>query len=182
MSERDAYLVARFRDADGLLAAVYAARDEGLTIQDVYTPCPVHGLEEAMGLRRTRLPFVTLLAGFGGLCFALCFQLYTNILDWPLDVGGKPANSGLAFVPVCFELTVLIGGLATVGAFFLRSRLYPGKSDALVTPGVTDDVFALVVRKPDEVGMARVVRALLTGAGAEDIEEREAELLREGHA
>jgi hypothetical protein len=182
MAERGAYLVARFRDADGLLAAVHAARDEGLTIHDVYAPCPVHGLDEAMGLRRTRLPFVTLLAGLGGLGFALCFQLYTNILDWPLDVGGKPANSALAFVPVCFELTVLIGGLSTVGAFFLRARLFPGKTAGLVTPGVTDDVFALVVRKPDEVGLARVVRALLIGAGADEIEEREAELAREGRA
>ena len=180
MLPRDAFLVARFSAADDLLTGARAAREEGLPVHDAFAPCPVHGLDEALGWRRTRLPFVTLLAGLGGLCFALCFQLYTNVLDWPLDVGGKPANSTLAFVPICFELTVLIGGLATVGAFFLRARLFPGKAASLVTGGVTDDVFALVVRKPDGVGAARAARALLLAAGADDVEERQAELLGEG--
>ena len=60
-------------------------------------------------------------AGLGGLCFALAFQFYTAVFDWPLDVGGKPDNSTLAFVPICFELTVLIGGLGTVGGLLLRA-------------------------------------------------------------
>src|SRR5678809_343603 len=113
MFERDDYLVARFRDADGLLAAVYAARDEGLTIQDVYTPCPVHGLEEAMGLRRSRLGFVTFAAGAVGLLAAMSFQFYAAVFDWTLNVGGKPNNSTLAFVPITFEITILFAGLAT---------------------------------------------------------------------
>ena len=86
-------------------------------------------------MRRTQLPFVTLLAGLLGLCFALAFQYYTAVFDWPLDVGGKPENSTLAFVPICFELTVLIGGLGTVGAFLLRARLYPGKREQLPVLG-----------------------------------------------
>ena len=95
-----------------------------------------------MGIRRSRLPFVTLLAGLAGLCFALLFQYYTAVFDWPLDVGGKPENSTLAFVPICFELTVLFGGLATVAAFLLRARLFPGKREQLPVLGVTNDVFA----------------------------------------
>ena len=117
-------------------------RGAGVRVHDVYAPYPVHGLDDAMGIRRTRLPFVTLLAGLLGLCFALTFQYYTAVFDWPLDVGGKPENSTLAFVPVCFELTVLIGGLGTVGAFLLRARLYPGKRERLPVLGVTNNVFA----------------------------------------
>ena len=81
-----------------------------------------------MGIRRSRLPFVTLLAGLGGLCFALAFQYYTAVFDWPLDVGGKPENSTLAFVPICFELTVLIGGLGTVGRVPSSGAPVPGQS------------------------------------------------------
>ena len=93
MSIRDAFLVARFSRTDHLTAAVWAARGEGLSIHDVFAPCPVHGLDEAMGIRRTRLPKVTLLAGLTGLATAVTLQFYTNVLDWPLNVGGKPANS-----------------------------------------------------------------------------------------
>ena len=112
------------------------ARRRG-SIHDVYAPYPVHGLDQAMGIRRSRLPFVTLLAGLGGLCFALAFQYYTAVFDWPLDVGGKPENSTLAFVPVCFELTVLFGGLGTVGAFLLRAPAVPGQARA--APGAGRD-------------------------------------------
>src|SRR4051794_39805037 len=178
MAER--FLVGSFSEPGGMLASVATLRGAGVVIHDVFAPYPVHGLDEAMGIRRSRLPFATLLAGLVGLSFALVFQYYTAVFDWPLDVGGKPENSTLAFVPICFELTVLIGGLATVGAFFLRARLFPGKAASLATAGVTDDVFALVVRKPDGVAAVRVARALLLAAGAQDVEERQAELLREG--
>src|SRR6185295_15082741 len=141
-------LVATFPQVDGLLAAVRRARREMLRVYDVFAPFPIHGLDEAMGIRHTRLPKVTLLAGLTGLATALTLQFYTNVLDWPLNVGGKPDNSTLAFIPICFELTVLFGGLATVAALFLRARLYPAKREALPTEGVTNDRFALVLRRP----------------------------------
>src|SRR5438067_12715739 len=123
------------------------ARKHNYSIYDVYSPYPVHGLDEAMALRRTRLPWVTLLVGFCALTAALTFQFYTSVLDWPLNVGGKPDNSTLAWVPICFEFTVLLSGLATVAALFLRARLYPGKRESLFADGVTNDTFALVLRK-----------------------------------
>lgn len=171
---RDSFLVATFRDPQALLRAVVRVRSQRLRIEDVYAPYPVHGLDEAMGIRRTKLPFVTLLAGMVGLAFALTFQYYTNVFDWPLNVGGKPDQTTLAFLPICFELTVLIGGLSTVGAFFIRSRLYPGKREQLPAYGVTNNLFALVVHKPDGAGEARQARELLLESGA-DVEDEEAE-------
>jgi hypothetical protein len=170
------FLVATFSDPQRLLEAVLPLRRESFRIYDVYAPYPIHGLDEAMGLRRTKLPVVTALAGLVGLTFALTFQFYTNIFDWPLNVGGKPDNSALAFVPVCFELTVLFGGLATVGALFLRARLYPGKKEELAAAGVTDDKFALVMRKPTAPYELRRARELLERHGAEQIDEKEASL------
>src|SRR5215831_20193076 len=140
------YIVATFRDETSLLKAVVPVRRQGFRLYDVYAPYPIHGLDEAMGIKRTRLPFVTLGAGLSGLMTALILQFYTNIIDWPLDVGGKPDNSTLAFVPISFELTVLFAGLTTVAAFFLRARLFPGNRECLAAPGITNDTFALVLR------------------------------------
>src|SRR3954468_23940334 len=108
MTER--FLVGSFSEPGEMLASVATLRDAGVAIHDVFAPYPVHGLDQAMGIRRSRLPFVTLLAGIGGRFFALFFQYYAAGFDWPLDGGGKPESSTLAFVPICFELTVLIGG------------------------------------------------------------------------
>jgi len=169
-------LVATFPHVEGLLRAVRQARREMLRVYDVFAPFPVHGLDEAMGIRPTRLPKVTLVAGLTGLVFALTLQFYANVLDWPLNVGGKPDNTTLAFIPISFELTVLFGGLATVGAFLLRAKLYPGKQPWLPATGVTDDVFALVLRKPAAEAIQARARALLTECGAASITEREADL------
>jgi hypothetical protein len=171
------FLVATFADADSLLSAVAPVRRENYRLYDVYAPYPVHGLDEAMGIKRSRLPLISLGAGMCGLAFALGLQFYANVLDWPLNVGGKPDNSTLAFIPISFELTVLFAGLATVGAFLLRARLYPGKPAELAAPGVTDDVFALVLRKPNTESAVEKARAIFTACGATTIEEKEAHLL-----
>ena len=167
-------LVATFSDPETLRRAVKPVRAERLRIHDVYSPCPVHGLDAAVARRRTRLPWVTLLAGLAGLAGAMTFELYTTVLDWPLDVGGKPDNSTLAFIPVAFELTILLGGLATVAAFLLRARLYPGKPERLIVAGVTNDVFALVIHRPDGSREAARAREILRATGAHEVGEAEA--------
>jgi hypothetical protein len=169
-------LVATFPDTDHLLGAVRKARREMFRVYDVFTPFPVHGLDEALGVRRTRLPWATLICALTGLTTAVVLQFYTNILDWPLDVGGKPDNSTLAFVPICFELSVLFGGLGTVGALLLRARLYPGKQAWLVNPGITDDVFAMVLRRPSDDETHQRALTLLKDCGAASVTESEAEL------
>jgi len=170
------FMVGTFLDSDSLVKAVLAVRAHDLRIYDVYTPYPVHDLEQAMGLRKTRLPWVTAVTGVLGLSFAIAFQFYTTVLDWPLNVGGKPDNSTLAFVPICFELTVLISGLATFAALLLRARLYPGKKEQLCSPGITNDRFALVLRT--DRAHFDVARALnvLEASGADDIQEMEGTL------
>jgi hypothetical protein len=170
------FVIATFSDAEKLLNAVRHVRARNLSIYDVYSPYPIHGLDQAMGLRRSRIPWVTLIVGFCGLSAALFFQFYTAVFDWPLNVGGKPDNSTLAFVPICFELTVLLGGLSTVAALLLRARLYPGKREELAVEGVTNDTFALVLRKKDGTFDVDSVSELLKQNGAEEVEVREAKL------
>lgn len=173
---RRSFLIATFHDAEGVLRAVPRLRREKFRLYDVYAPYPVHGLDEAMGIRRTRLPYVTLAAGLSGLCFALALQYFANVLDWPLNVGGKPDNTTLAFIPISFELTVLSAGLVTLAAFLLRARLYPGKPPSLAAPGVTDDRFAVVLRKPLSATDLQRARDLLGECGAATVVQKEADL------
>lgn len=169
------FLVATFSDAETLMRAVQAVRAEGFRIYDIYAPYPIHGMDRAMDIRRSRLPWVTLLAGILGLTFAIGFQLYAAVLDWPLNVGGKPDNSTLAFVPICFEIPVLLGGLATVAALFFRTRLYPGKREQLMAKRVTNDTFALALRKRDGFDMRRA-REVLERAGADQLNLKVSEI------
>jgi Protein of unknown function (DUF3341) len=162
------FLVATFSDAETLMRAVQAVRAEGLRIYDIYAPYPIHGMDRALDIRRSRLPWVTLVAGILGLTFAIGFQFYAAVLDWPLNVGGKPDNSTLAFIPISFEIPVLLGGLATVAALFFRTRLYPGKREQLMANRVTNDTFALALRKRDGFDMRRA-REVLERAGADQL-------------
>ncbi|MGZ4845734.1 MAG: DUF3341 domain-containing protein [Candidatus Angelobacter sp.] len=167
------FLVATFSDAETLMKAVRTVTEEDFRIYDVYAPYPIHGLDHAMGIRRTRLPWVTFLVGCCALTLAITFQFYTTVLDWPLNVGGKPDNSTLAFIPICFELTVLLSGLATVAALFLRARLYPGKKELLLAEGVTNDTFALVLRRRETAFDIHRAWKLLEESGADRVRERE---------
>jgi hypothetical protein len=160
------FLVATFRDEQSLLTGVRTVRARGFRIYDVYAPYPVHGLDEAMGLRRSRLPVAALLGGMAGLASAVALQVYTAVYDWPLNVGGKPENSTLAFVPITFELTVLFAGLTIVAAFLLRSRLFPGARALQFQAGATDDVFALALRRRDEAFDPNEAWRLLEESGA----------------
>ncbi len=143
------FIVGIFQEEGAIVHAVRTLRKQGLPIYDTYTPYAVHDLEGAMGIKKTRLPWVTFIAGLIGCAVALFVQYWTSAIDWPVIVGGKPGNSLPAFIPVAFELTVLFGGLATVAAFFWIDRLLWGRKPRLQIPGVTDDVFALVLDNSD---------------------------------
>lgn len=157
-----------FRRESELLAAVRACRAKDVELVEAYAPYPIHVLDEAMGRRASRLPWVSLGAGLGGGLSALLFQFYAAVWDWPINVGGKPANSTLAFLPITFEATVLASGVLTALVFLGLSRLYPGAQPKPPHPRVTDDRFALVVHSganPLET------RRLLEQAGAEEIQD-----------
>ncbi len=155
-------LVGVFKDEDHLLEATQACRDAGFEIDDVYTPYAVHGLDDAMGLRRSRLTWVCFFAGLAGGALATWFQYYTQAISWPINVGGKDPWQLHAYVPVIFEFTVLIAGLTTMVTLFARSRLFPGKKAKLIVEGITDDKFALVLRHRDSSFDGERARALFS--------------------
>ena len=153
-------LAGSFATEEDVLGAARAARERGLRVADAYTPYPVHGLAEAMGLRASRLPWLCFGLCVLGATFKLTFQFWAMAVDWPVNVGGKPWNSLPAYVPVTFEVMVLYAGLGVVLAFLLRCRLLPGTQAAPLFRGTTDDRFVLVVEYPDAPGGEEAARRL----------------------
>jgi len=108
-------ILAEFDAVDPLMRACTTVRDAGYTVWDAHTPFPVHGLDGAMGVKPTKLPWLILLSGLTGLSSGLLMQWWMNSIDYPFMISGKPYFSLPAFIPVCFELTVLFSAFM---AFF----------------------------------------------------------------
>ena len=136
-----------FDDPHELTEAMKRVRDARYQHFDAFTPYPVHGLEAAQGLKASPLPFVTLGAGLVGCSIAFLLEYWTSAIDWALIVGGKPFNSWPAFVPIMFELTVLLAGLSTVAAMFIFNGL-PNTKRRIFDPSLTRDRFAIVIEAP----------------------------------
>jgi len=139
------FLLGIFEDEEHLVNASKELKDKKIPIFDVYTPFPLHGLDDLLDIKRSRLPYITFIGGIIGLSVGLWFQIWTSKVSWPLNVGGKPFNSFTAFIPVAFEITVLFGALITVAAFFFRTRLFPGKAGDIPDIKITEDAFVLAV-------------------------------------
>ena len=169
MSRR--HLTAAFLHEGDLLGAVRDLRSSNLPIDDVFTPYAVHGLDDAVGLRPTRIGWVCAILGLSGAAFAYLFQEWTSAVSWKLNVGGKPFDSWPAFVPVIFEVGVLCGGIGSVLAMFYKLGLYPGKNAELPTDRVTDDQFVVVLDASGADFRMQEAKDLLRRHNGFDIEE-----------
>lgn len=107
-------LMAEFASGEALLAGLRALQSRGVTRLEAFTPYEVEGLQELVGVRRSRLTWIALAAGllFGGGAYLL--QWWINVVDYPLDIGGRPHHSAPAFIPIAFEMTVLFAALAAL--------------------------------------------------------------------
>jgi len=137
-------VLALYDDPDRLLNAAAVAKEHGFTGLDAFTPYAVHGLSEALGIRKSWIPYVTLILGLTGATLGLTFEIWTQAFDWPLIVGGKPFISLPAFIPVTFECGVLIGGTMTLAALFLACGL-PDFKSPILDRNLTNDRFGLYV-------------------------------------
>ncbi len=107
-------IIAEFENADELIHAAKRAREAGYTKMDAYSPFPVHGLSEAIGFEDHKVPWLVFISGVIGAIAGFSLQYYVSVVDYPLNVGGRPYLSWPAFIPVTFETTVLF---AAFGAF-----------------------------------------------------------------
>ncbi len=167
------FLVGVFDDEDVLLDAVRKVRKGGVKIHEVYTPFPVHGLDEALGYKRTRLPIAAFLFGITGTTLALVMQIWMLGYDWPMIIGGKDHAGLPPFIPVTFELTVLLSALGMVATFLIVSDMKPYAWPRQFDVRSTDDKHVMAVdiaanasRSKDEI--TRVLRE----AGAVEVNQK----------
>ena len=107
-------LLAEFSEPAELVVALRRAREAGYRDMDAYTPYPIEEVAEELGMHGNRLPLIVLLGGIVGFIAGYALQYWTSVVDFPLNVGGRPANSIIAFIPVTFECTILGASLAAV--------------------------------------------------------------------
>lgn len=164
-------MVGLYAQEHDILEATRAVRARGIAIHDVYTPYPIHGMDDAMGIPPTRLGWVCFALGMTGVAVALFFQTWTFVSDWPMNVGGKSFWATPAILPVTFEVGVLLAALGTVLTLLIRTRLHPIKRVPLLVTEALDDRFALAVI-PSERPLAEV-RDVLKQHHATEIREVE---------
>lgn len=132
-------------DDDELLSCIKNLIENKIKILDVLTPFPVHGLDQLMGLKRSRIPIVGFISGAIGCVFALGFQIWIFTRAFPMDIGGKPFLSIPSLVPVTFEISVLAAAFGMVGAFFYNSNLRPRSKNKIHDERITDDRFVILL-------------------------------------
>ncbi|MCC2547050.1 DUF3341 domain-containing protein [Hymenobacter sp. BT175] len=161
-----------FEDEDVLLHAVENIRAAGVKIYEVFTPFPIHGMDDALGIERSRLPIAAFFYGMTGLAFALWMQIYMLGFDWPMIIGGKPHIALPAFIPVSFELTVFFCCHGMVITFYTISGLYPRWRTPVLDVRSTDDKFVVAIElneKSDLNGLTKLLRE----NGASEVNEKE---------
>lgn len=152
-----------FDDEVPMLEAVRILRANKELITDVLSPFPVHGLDEALAIRRSGIPVGGFIFGALGAILAFGFQAWVFTVSYPLIIGGKPFFSVPTFIPITFEVTVLFAGLSMVAALLIRSKLKPDIRFEPVDEGITDDKFVILVNiNNDETTLQRVT-TLLSG-------------------
>jgi hypothetical protein len=169
-------VLGEFESTGQLLEAARAVRDAGYTRWDCHSPFPVHGLDRAMGLRDTRLPWIVFFAGMTGTAVAILMQWWMNAVDYPIMISGKPMFSLPANIPVAFELTVLFAAVSAFAAMFVFNDLpkfYHPTFKSRRFRQVTTDRFFVVIEASDPRFDAERAEQLLRSLGSAHVERLE---------
>lgn len=167
------FVVGVFDNEELVLNAVRKVRGGGVKIHEVFTPYPVHGLEEVLGYKRTRLPIAAFFFGLTGTTLALVMQIWMLGYDWPMIIGGKNYVSLASFIPVTFELTVLLAALGMVATFLIVSDLKPYRWPRQFDVRSTDDKHVMAIDLDENAKLGKdQIAALLKEAGASEVNEK----------
>ncbi|MBO6792721.1 MAG: DUF3341 domain-containing protein [Balneolaceae bacterium] len=167
-------ILAEFKNPKALVDASAKVVEAGYDKFDTYTPFPVHGIDKAMNLPKSKLGYIVFghaLLGFSG---AIAMMYFMSVIDYQINISGKPFFNAPAWVPITFELTVLLSAFGAVfGMFFLNGL--PKLSNPLFEverfKKATDDGFFVCIEAKDSKFQADLVRQLFEEAGATHIEE-----------
>ena len=181
IEKRPALYLAEYETPEALEAAAIQVRDAGYENWDCHTPYPVHGMDDAMGLKPTKIGIISFVAGMTGLVTAVLMIQYMNNWDYPLIIGGKPVGLGAfpSMVPIMFELTVLLTGFGTLFGLLHLTRLPMHHHPVFESErfeAATDDKFFISIEVSDEKFDLEKTRALLEGTEPSYLELVEEEI------
>ncbi len=167
------YLIGVFSDHDDLLHGIEDMRDKGVKIHEVYSPYPVHGLEHALGYKRSWMPKAAFGFGALGTTLAITMQVSMMAIDWPMIIGGKSYLAVPDFVPVSFEMTVLLAAFGMVGTFLVTRDLKPYKVPRIFDIRATDDKHIVAVDLAANKLSEEQISSLFKEAHAEEVYRRD---------
>ncbi len=144
------FAVGIYKDDDELFPAVRQIRKSGYKLHDVYTPFPIDGLDEELGLKETDLHIAGFIFGLIGTATALGFMSWIFTVDWAIEFGGKPYFALPAFIPITFEVTVLFAAVGMVLTYCYLNQLMPGVKKHIFHERQLDDVFVIVLEVTGE--------------------------------
>lgn len=170
------YILGHFADPDEMMHGIDKLQENNIAIYDVFTPMPIHGIEDKLGVKRSRLPIAAFCFGITGTLTAFTMLYYMMVADWPMNVGGKPAFAAPDFIPVMFELTVLFCAFGMVGTFFFKNHLFPGRAPRVMDLRATHDRFIIAI-DAEGIKDAKQVESLLKEAGAVEVLHNERKYL-----
>jgi hypothetical protein len=165
-------MMAEFGSPEEVIRAAERTREKGYTRTDAYSPFPVEGLYEALGTRKSRLPLLVLCGGIVGGLGGFFMQYYAAVFGYPLNVGGRPLNSWPSFIPITFELTILIAGLSAVIGMLFRNGLPRPYHPVFNVPGferATTDSFFLCIEATDPIFDRQKTATFLRGLHARSV-------------
>lgn len=137
-------IVAFWLDDHQVVKAAQAMTDSGFVGFEAISPFPLHGIDEAMNIPRSFIPWATFFLGLTGCIFGIWFTWWVATVSWPLNIGGKPMWSFAAFVPIIFEITILFAALGSVALMFFINGL-PSVNPVILDPDLTSHKFAIFI-------------------------------------
>lgn len=172
MAKYQSGLAAIFENENQVVAAAKKTKEMGFKKFEAISPYPIHGMEEACGIKRSWIPYVTFTAALIGLAAGTWLTWWTSAVNWPLNVGGKPMFSLPAFIPIIFELTILFAALSSVGALFYACGI-PKIDPPVIDPDLTCHKFALFIPTDDVGYNEQKVSEMFKTLGAAEIKKAE---------
>lgn len=172
MSGNKNFVLGVYNDEDVLLKAIKDIREKGVKIHEVFSPFPVHGIDDVLGYKRSNLSIAAFMFGLLGTTLALTMQIGMMAVDWPMIIGGKDFLPFPTFIPVTFELTVLLAAFGMVGTFFVASNLKPWAKPRIFDLRITDDKHIVAVDIDKNKLSEDDIKSALNASGAEEVNNK----------